>query len=334
MKRADVVIYHRECPDGYSAAFVLYAGGLIGKSTVIIPDVPSAHSAPKLNVRGHVILVDVAYKASVIQDIIDQSESVIYIDHHRTHIEDILQLAETNSKLTVIFDESECGSTLAWRYCFPDQRVPMYLKLIRDNDIGIWKIVDTRPFITAFETEINMEPTVSALKKVKSLLTLEGLKDILVRGRLYYRYRDLMVGRAMKYSTKMTWGKYRVAFINIAGAIASETATRLAREDASIDFVVAYHYNISKRTFIYSMRSKSVDVESIARKRGGGGHEYAAAFQSTAAPDALVEEDQTGGDSNKLKICSEQESLPCKHTHTLFYGQFESKLNPGKLIEK
>lgn len=331
-KRADVVVYHARCPDGYSAAFVLYIGGLIGKNTVLRPDVPSASQAPE--VTGHVIVVDVAYSPNVLQSIIDQSESVVYIDHHVTHIEEIQEMAKHNPKLTVIYDVKECGSTLVWNYCFPSEPLPLYLRIIRDNDNGYWKMAEsiTRPFLTAFETDINMDPNIASLKKLKILLTENGMKDMITKGRYYYHYRDHMVKRAMKYSTKLKWGKYRVAFINITGAIASETATRIAREDSSLDFVVSYHYNISKKIFVYSMRSDTtkkhpVDVQEIAKRYGGGGHSGAASFADTVAPDVLVGDNINN--NNDIQIGGNHES--CRDGHHI--ASFESSMSPRKLLQ-
>jgi oligoribonuclease NrnB/cAMP/cGMP phosphodiesterase (DHH superfamily) len=330
-KRADVCIFHSRCPDGFTSAFVLYVGGLIGKNTVLRPDVPSASQAPE--VSGHVIVVDVAYSPSVLQSVIDQSESVVYIDHHITQIDEIKEMDKHNPKLTVIYDIKECGSTLAWKYCFPSEPLPLYLRIIRDNDNGYWKMAEsiTRPFLTAFETDFNMDPNIASLKKLKILLTEEGMKDTLTKGRYYYRYRNHMVQRAMKYSTTLKWGKYRVAFINISGAIASETATRIAREYPSLDFVVSYHYNISKKIFVYSMRSDTtrkhpVDVQEIAKRYGGGGHTGAASFADTVTPDVLVGDNIQNNDGQQ--IGGNQES--CRDGHHL--ASFESSMLPLKLV--
>lgn len=337
-KPADVVIYHKDCPDGYSAAFVLLMAGYITETTFIRPDVPHANSAPE--VYGNIIVVDVAYKPEVLQAIIDQSKSVIYIDHHKTHIDAILEMEKNQPKLTVIYDVDQCGSTLAWHYCFPttekaDHTLPLYLRMIRDNDIGRWNILDSRPLITAIDTDYELSPTIEALERIKPLFTEAGLREVLVRGRLYYKYRELVVRRAMRYGAKLSWGKYKVAFVNIAGSLASETVTRIAREDSSIDFAVAFHYNIEKRTFIYSMRSDTtkshdvVDVELIARKRGGGGHKGAAAFEDRYAPDRVVKI-QAGGDKKQSRIIKER--IPCKENSNS-HGVFLSNLDPSMLIK-
>jgi oligoribonuclease NrnB/cAMP/cGMP phosphodiesterase (DHH superfamily) len=332
-KPVDVVIYHKDCPDGYSAAFVLLMAGYISETTFIRPDVPHANAAPE--VYGNIIIVDVAYKPEVLQSIIDQSKSVLFIDHHKTHIDAILDMEKNQSKLTVIYDVNECGSTLAWHYCFPsidraDHTLPLYLRMIRDNDIGRWKILDSRPLITAIDTDFELLPTIESLEKIHPLFTESGLREVLVRGRLYYKYRELVVRRAMRYGAKLSWGKYKVAFVNIAGSLASETATRLAREDPSVDFAVAFHYNIEKRSFIYSMRSDTtkssgvVDVEMIARKRGGGGHVGAAAFEDKYPPDKVVKK-QAGG--NKII----KERIPCKDNN--ISSSFTSELDPFTLIK-
>lgn len=333
-KRFDTLIYHNECPDGYNAAFVLYLAHMVNSSTKIIPDVPNATSAPQ--VSGHVVVTDVAYKTDVLKGVIEQAESVLFIDHHISHIDELRELEKNEPKLTVIYDVNECGSTLTWKHFFPDTPPPFYLRMIRDNDIGIWNMPDTHAFVTAFETEFVLEPTIEGLKKLKPLLQKDELKKLITRGQYYYRYRDYMIKRATKYGTKLHWGKYYVGFINIAGAIASEAATRIAKEDKNLDFVVAYHYNISKRAFIYQLRSTKTNVEAIARRRGGGGHELAASFQEKLSPDQLVKE-QAGGmrGSAGLEVTATTERAPCRDEHTdAMYAIFETQLSPTKLVRE
>jgi oligoribonuclease NrnB/cAMP/cGMP phosphodiesterase (DHH superfamily) len=305
--RADVVLYHGDCPDGYSAAFVLYTAGYIGSKTKIIPDNPYAIKAPT-GVSGLVFIIDLAYRLSVVKEILDEAHRVVFIDHHRTHRQDLEELSNDSKyegRFRYVYDEEECAATLTWKYCFPEERIPTFLRMIRDNDIGIWMMEDTHPFITALETDFTLEPDIEHLKKFVPLLSMEGLKDLLARGRLYYRYRELIIRRAMKYGSKLNWGKYNVVFINIAGTIASEVAVKIMQDDKNVDFVVAYHYNIKRHMFIYQMRSVKVDVEKIARKNGGGGHMLAASFSKSAFPEKLVEQEipeenkQTGGTKKK-----------------------------------
>jgi oligoribonuclease NrnB/cAMP/cGMP phosphodiesterase (DHH superfamily) len=326
---ADIVIYHNECFDGYTSALILYLAGQIHSShTVIHPDVPSASSAPN-DIHGDVIVVDVAYQPHVLEEIAKRARSVLFIDHHRTNLDEIRKLEKRYSNLHVIYDESECGSSLTWRHYFPEMPMPLMIRMVRDNDIGIWAIKQTKQFLTALEVEYQMLPTVTALKKLKPLLKMEFMKDVIARGKLYYRYRELMVERAAKYSTIMDWGKYRVAFVNIAGNIASEVATRLARR-SGIDFAAAYHYNISKRIFVYSLRSDStrrdaIDVEQICRAHGGGGHKYACAFTNVAGPDAM-DPPQNGG----CISCGDRAGAPLLRNRAQI---FETPHHPEELVK-
>lgn len=289
---ADTVIYHNDCFDGYMSAFVLYLAGMISRTTVILPDVPSATDAPS-NISGDVIIVDVAYQPSIIESIAKRARSVLFIDHHHTNTEAVEQLKHRYTNLTIIYDADQCGATLTWLHYFPTLPIPMAIRMVRDNDIGIWRMKNTKQFLTAFEVEFHMVPTRSALKKLKVLLTIDGLKSVIARGRLYYAYRDMMVERAARRVTVLNWGTYRVGFINIAGNIGGEVATRVVRR-GGVDFVAAFHYNIRKRMFVYSLRSDSthgitsIDVEKICRSYGGGGHRNACAYSTAHAPDAMV----------------------------------------------
>jgi nanoRNase/pAp phosphatase (c-di-AMP/oligoRNAs hydrolase) len=49
------------------------------------------------------------------------------------------------------------------------------------------------------------------------------------------------------------------------------------------DFVVVYSYHLEKHKYTISFRSKTINVESIAKILGGGGHKYAASCQISSS---------------------------------------------------
>jgi oligoribonuclease NrnB/cAMP/cGMP phosphodiesterase (DHH superfamily) len=288
--KANFLLTHSGCQDGYSAAFVLYNAGLSDRSTVFLGQVPSAHRAPK--VHGKVIIADVAFKPSVLKDIVDQADEVVYLDHHVTHHIEIEKMARDNPKLKVIYKVEKCGSALAWEWCYGEHvRMPTFLVLIQDSDLGLWSKKNTRYYTTAFDVEFELILDTKNLKKMRALLEPSYLRDMIERGKLYYKYRDRVVTSYLSYANVQMWNGFKVAFINISGPLLGEVATRLAREGDEIDFVAAYHFNQQRGTWIYSLRSKAVNVEQIAKKRGGGGHHSAAAFSSRISPNELIKTD-------------------------------------------
>jgi hypothetical protein len=85
------VIYHKKCPDGFTGFFLLHQSHLIHMNAKIMPDVPSAKFPPN-DIYGNVIIVDVAYKFEVLEQIIKRSKSVLFIDHHVTIRDDTIKL--------------------------------------------------------------------------------------------------------------------------------------------------------------------------------------------------------------------------------------------------
>jgi nanoRNase/pAp phosphatase (c-di-AMP/oligoRNAs hydrolase) len=111
------------------------------------------------------------------------------------------------------------------------------------------------------------------------------------RGKLYHKYKERIINAYIPYANERQWNGYRVMLINVSGPLTGELATRLARDKEGIDFVVAYHFSVQRESWIYSLRSKAVNVEQIAKKRGGGGHHGASAFSSKISPVELLKTD-------------------------------------------
>src|SRR5437588_643656 len=92
-KQFDYVIYHKGCIDGYSGFFILTGTHTISPDATIYPDVPSAKDPPP-NINGkNMIIIDVAYSRPVLEQIFKEAKHVIFIDHHISTRNDVLQLA-------------------------------------------------------------------------------------------------------------------------------------------------------------------------------------------------------------------------------------------------
>jgi oligoribonuclease NrnB/cAMP/cGMP phosphodiesterase (DHH superfamily) len=286
---ASCLITHRGCVDGFSSLFVLYLAGMIDRNTVLFTDVPSAKRVPDL--RGKTLIcADIAYQPWIIEELLERFERVVFLDHHVTIKSEIAQIK--NDRLEVVYDVNACGAVITWRWCFGDKvRLPTFLKYVNDNDLGHWLLRYTRAFTTAFEMEMDMVPDIKHLKEMKRLLEPAYLKDMVKRGELYYRYRERIILSYLPYSNERKWGPYNVSFVNVAGKLASEIATRIAKENPKLDFSIAYNLNLTSNKWVYSLRSKTIDVGEIAKKRGGGGHRLAAAFTSSLNPNELIKTD-------------------------------------------
>jgi len=266
--------------------------GLFKKNHIIYPDVPSSSNVPP-NIDGkNVISIDVAYKPSIIKEIAKRANKYLFIDHHKTNIDDIkkLKLKEPHK---IIYKIDECGASLVWKYFYGNKKMPQFLKYIKDNDLGHWKLADTLPFISYLEVNYPLNPTLYSIYKWNSLMDPVYLKKIISKAKIYEEYKTHLIKlNARRYTIKKfpskdfsiktskdlsKIGKYKVAVIG-NGCPSVSLVGKYVMDNVNCDFCMIWAYRLDTKEYIVSLRSKEVDIGEIAKSYGGGGHKLAAAF--------------------------------------------------------
>lgn len=293
-------IYHKNCLDGFSSLIILLKSNKIAEDSIIHGDMPSVEKPPK-NIDGKdVIIMDVAYKYDVLKEIVSKAKSVVFIDHHITIKNDVEQLRKLYSdKITIIYDENESGASLTWQFLFPDSKFPVFLKYIKDNDIGVWKYKNTKPFVAALRVKYRIDESYKTLNKWGNLFDETVVKKLIKLGKKYEEHTNYLLNENLqryslekfpseniysndkytKYFSKP--GQYRVAVFN-GGCPNASLLGNAAISKIKCDFAMIWHYNMEKKLFIISLRSDNTDVGTIATAFGGGGHKYASAFSLNA----------------------------------------------------
>lgn len=291
----DYVIFHKGCFDGFSSFIILQNTRYISKNAIIYPDVPSAKTPPP-NVSGkNVIIMDVAYKVDILKIIIDEAKSVTFIDHHITIHDDVTELKKMShgKNVIVIYNEKESGASLTWKYFHKKKPMPLFVRYIKDNDIGEWKLKFTHYFLAGLETKYGTSLDSSTVQKWNGLFDTHKVKKLIKRGKIYWEYIDHLVEvNSKRYSLEQfpsekiyeqfsdyfkKPAQYRVAVICGSGC---PNITRLGTkmlETIDCDFVMSWSLNLDRKEYVLAFRSKEVDVGKIAGMFGGGGHTLAAA---------------------------------------------------------
>lgn len=290
------VIYHKNCIDGFTSFFILYKSGLIDKKAIIYPDVPSAKTTPP-NIDGkNVISMDVAYKKDVLKEMFSRVKSMVFLDHHITIHNDVIELKKTLGKtdhIEIVYDEHKSGASLTWHYLYPNRKPPLLVRYVEDNDIGLWKMKYTYEFIAGLDTLYSLNPSKSNLIYWDKLLKSEQIKKVISRGKIYFQYINKLVDdQSKRYSieafpSEKIYDKfsdyfqkpyqYKVAVYSGSGC---PTATLLALkmlDKIKCDFVIMWVYHMDRKEYVLTFRSKTVDVGNIAKMFGGGGHKLASA---------------------------------------------------------
>ena len=293
-KKFDYVIFHKNCIDGFSSFFICYGTSTIAKNAIIFPDVPSAREPPPNLHNKHVIIMDVAYNKHILQQIFQEAASVLFIDHHITIKNDVQELLHLyGDQHTVIYDSNKSGASLTWKYFYPNEKLPWFIKYIEDNDIGKWKYKYTIYFILGLQVNYPLNTAPKTIKKWNKLYDNSTLRDLILLGKKYSEYEEYLLNiNAKRYTLELfpskklyhdfpnffkNPGQYRVAVINGGGCPSASLLGKKIVTDINCDFCMMWNVHLDKKEIIIAFRSNSTDVGEIAKLFNGGGHKLASA---------------------------------------------------------
>lgn len=272
------VIYHGNCQDGIASLWVCkeafhsvcnpssftHQPGFYGKPWEDY-EVPDATDV--------LLIADFSFKKEVISTICEQFEHVVIVDHHITAKEDLQNISRNN--LTVKFDMNECGATLVWKQFFKSAPIKL-LELVRDQDLYQFKMRATKATMLAFKS---YGTDLEAFEKAYSDYSKQGgtvfMRD---KGQTMIDYRDAVIRSipAFKMDIVFEGEVFRVPIVSCPGMLTSEMGAYLYNKEP-VPFVVIF--NQKPHGYSISFRSKAgegIDVSTIAKKFGGGGHKHAA----------------------------------------------------------
>lgn len=247
-------VYHGGCLDGAAAAAgvkhafpdATFVKGVYGVP-LILPSTP------------HFILyVDFSPKREEVEGILSNGHELMVIDHHAT--------AETTLKglegFEFVFCEQESGASLTWLTLFGS--TPMLVEHVRDRDLWLWELQDTREITTALMLHPLDETILDTL--------LAGDSDALIAiGAAVCTQNELHIKRMANkpYRCASVQGM-KVAFV-IAPVLQSEVGSAVLANNPELDAAV-----LVADAEKVSIRSNNGSARKLAEMWGGGGHDNAA----------------------------------------------------------
>ena len=277
-----LILYHANCWDGFCAAWLLRK---------VFPDcevVPVQYGQEPPDVTGRdVWIVDFSYKRDVLLGMKAKAVGILVIDHHKT------AQAELDGLDWCLFDMNKSGARLTWELLWDNGFIngqfnaaiisrdfpPWLVRYTEDRDLWRWKLKDSREITTGLRSypldfEVWDDFDVNYGMWMESLFT---------DGKAIMRAEAIMIKNHVEHSHTIWLAGHCVPSVN-ATVLFSDIAGQLA-EDAP--FGVAWFVrDDGKVQFSLRSRKDGVDVSSIARKYGGGGHVAASGFELSLS-DAL-----------------------------------------------
>lgn len=268
----DMIVYHHNCPDGFGASWVAWR--YLKSDATFIGARPDMAFEPKKFKGKTVLFLDISISRTKLDAILKVAENAIIIDHHQTYYE------ELKDHPHVIMHKEHSAIYMAWRIFFPDQKVPNFVKLIEDKDLGETNYKNTEYFSAALGVKLPFH-SLEHFRLWNRLLNQKYVDDLIETGRKYYEYKKYLIHRNYHIIVPMQFGKHTVGVGNFeAVGLTSDLANALSERNPQYDFIClwSYHYNEDLYSVMLRTRNDGVDLAAIAKIYGGGGHPRAARF--------------------------------------------------------
>uniref|UniRef100_A0A6M3IKC7 Putative DHH phosphatase family protein n=1 Tax=viral metagenome TaxID=1070528 RepID=A0A6M3IKC7_9ZZZZ len=218
--------------------------------------------------------------------LLNRTQNVIWIDHHKSAIEKY-----ESYNLKGIRSTDHCAAVLAWGFYKKDADLPYTLELVEDHDLWRHKNPATALF-TLGSTQYDNNPK---LKRMYNLVFGSHthhramINEICEKGAVVKDYLEHEARSIVTTGTLLQDESSINAFlVNYNGTQASHIAATIAEiiraltANSNVEFCVILYSNISGNRRKFELRKgfgyKDVDLSTIAARNGGGGHKDAAGF--------------------------------------------------------
>lgn len=301
--KPDVCIYHFPCNDGFASAWIARRRW---------PDLVMAPTNyglpfPDVDLRGkNILIADFSYKPDAISELMMSygARAIVMLDHHKTAQADLKDFAIElcgsaqfaaddveglfrdlvelgRPPIAARFDMERSGASLTWEFCFPDQPVPFFVRVIEDRDLWRMRLPETRRvslFLRSFPYEFATWNSIA-----------DGMEDEVSRANMLgkaeaiERFYDQKIAEMVPTATLKSIGKWKnVPVAHAPYAFASDLAHELLKKFPDAPFAAVVVDAYGSRT--YSLRSEGSreDVSEVAKTFGGGGHRNSAGFRVPA----------------------------------------------------
>ena len=260
-----VVIYHGNCPDGFSAAWAAWKKfGDTADYLGLNPRDP----APADLANKEIYMADICFPKEVLIDLVSKNKKVVVIDHHLSNKDWVTSASEN------LFDLNHSGAVLSWQYFYNNQPTPKLLQYIEDMDLWQFKLPNSRELTTYLEL-FDFDFAVWN-KLVKDFEIPEKMADFAEKGRLLLSYENQLIKRVIdNHAEPVEFEGIKTTAVNCPNFLASSIGAALVKKTPPIAII----WSRKPGKIVVSLRSDgSVDVSALAARYGGGGHKSSSGF--------------------------------------------------------
>lgn len=257
-----LIIYHSNCPDGTCAAAVALRA-LPGATAI-----PALYGDDPPDVSElEVYVVDFSYPQNVLFGMRERARSLTILDHHKSAAKDLAGFPGAT------FDMNRSGAGITWDHFFPGEDRPWIVAYVEDRDLWRYDLPDSRAINAWISTLPLNKPELWRTSHEK---IVPG--SVKIQGKAILTYQEIHAERIAATAERGSILGYDVPVVNAAYPLGSNVLAILYQGE---EFAARWQRG-SNGLYAYSVASgpDSLDVSTIAREFGGGGHEHAAGFVS------------------------------------------------------
>lgn len=262
------VIYHRDCEDGFSAAWVAWKK--FGSRADYFSMFYQSGFPEEIKGKKEIYLLDFSYPPEDLEKIKKNNEKVIVIDHHKT-AKDSFKLADDG-----LFDLKHSGAVLAWKYFFPGKKIPLFLEYVEDGDLWLFKKKNPKELL-AYVSTFNFDFRVWE-KIARDFESPEKRKIFLEKGKSILSHDRKMVEEIFQAGAEEVVFEGKKIYAVNSPILVSELGNFLYEKKPPL--AIVWHRKSDGRIKVSLRSNGKVDVGEIAKKlgKGGGGHKEASGF--------------------------------------------------------
>ena len=270
-----LIIYHANCLDGFTAAWI--AEGTLSQvmDTTLYP--AKYKEEPPYDLidnNTQVYILDFSYRPKELHEIAAQAHSVTLLDHHKSAIEDLAGFTDPN--VSLILDLERSGAGLAWTFFNGTKTMPRLVAYVQDRDLWRFKMADSKAVTEA------MYARPFELSAWDDMASMDE-EELVHEGEILLSKKSNDIAGWIKYPIWIGIGGHYIPALNVPAAYSSDTAHALHKAFPEAGFAATYQDIELKeggltRTFSLRSSNDGLDVSAIARKFGGGGHRNASGF--------------------------------------------------------
>ena len=274
-KKKYLCLYHKYCIDGFSSAWCVWK-----KYKDQCEYIGVTYNSDPPDVKDRIVfIVDFSYSEKVLLQMIKDSESLIVLDHHATAKKELKGIKDKYK----ILNMGRSGWMIVWNYFHPKKKVHRFLELVQDYDLWCFKLGLQTKYLNAKLSDIE-----KTFENYDKLCDEKYLSKIIEEGKIIYEHQMKQVDRLVwrSYMHPYRIGdkvKFKIYYIQSC-VLVNEIADKMLNEFKDADFVCITNYNYKYNVTKFYLRSKndkngkSINVGTIAKLFGGGGHKHSASF--------------------------------------------------------